>query len=1409
MDTKENNKGITLVSLIVTVIVLIILASITLVTLVGENSLIFRAKEAKKDTERDLIQRKVEMIALKSYGPDGYLNVEEFKENIHIEIPEAIVEGDKCPITVTVDDNVIIIDDEGDVDIPTNNFIVTLSQDTYIYDGTEKRPEVTVKDGDKILVEGTDYTVKYINNINVGTATVVVTGQGDYDAIKKVNFTIKPAKMATVTTNNRTYNGQTQIGVTGSNIVYEGTKEAIDAGKYTVTVKPITDYTWADGTTEAKTIEWEIVAKSISVEWESKTIFLYNGKEQAPSASATSGVSGEVINIERTTAIEAGEHTSTASISSVTGGRAKKENYILIGNTKQYEINGYSYTIKYNGNGATEGLTEDSEHLYGEEKALTSNGYIREYTVTYNHNYSESTDTNRTATYTFNGWATTAEGEKVYDNNQKVINIGTSNGEIVNLYANWSSSSVSYKPTRIGYTFTGWYKEAECTNRVSDGNSYTPTEDVTLYAGWMANTQMITYNSNNYITGLENIGNTAAHRMHYSVNNKVVTVTADLDDGYGYINARVYLDANKTYVFNCDTNGTWGIGATNVEAFVTLVGQEGTWSHMASNENFEFKPKATGEYYVRLDVNAKGQTYNFSNIEIREKDEIKVTTYGETLGTLPSRSRNGFTFAGWYTAPVGGTQITSNTKVTESTTYYAHWTANNYTITYDQNYYEPNLWKDSTDLSVYKSWSTIPTSQTIIEDRNVLHGQIVKFVMPAGQQGGPYYFYDISNGKLTEGKQYTWSVYIKSNTNKALLIGSQQGGRKNVNVTNNWQKVTLTFTANATGNGTFSFYPATTNDAWSAGDELYIHSLEIMEGTPTHTTVTKAYGTNLGTLPAPTKAGYSFEGWYTAPTGGTLVNSMTTVPMANTTYYAHWRKTTANSYTATFNSNGGTTANPATIIKESGAQLGTLPTTSRINYTFAGWFTAASGGTQISTTTTMGTANVTYYAHWVANPSVAITKNPTAATVVAGNPFTFSVTATGNGTLSYQWYSATSSTAAGTAIAGATSATYTATSSSGLNGKYYYCVVTSKVDSSTKTATSGRALLTVQAANYSTVKSNVTTYYNTLATAIAGATSGGGDTGGGTITVLNNVTDNSAASTNKTIAINTNGKTLNRNTSVITTGGTLIIKGTGAIANSAGNEITLRGNGGNIIINDSPTIYSDAYKGIYTSKGSTGTLTINGGYVTSYNTAITIEGNGNVVINNAKVVSIGEGNGIAHRAASTGTITITGTSKIGNKGINKECGILETSQADLNIQGSSIISSWGNVIKRTGTGRINLTGACSLYAGGSEDVWGDGTKGYSAIALYAAGCTVTFNSTGDFFAAGPYVATAMENTATFNVTKGHFASRSNKYMFYKSSANVTSYVASETKVNKNFKLVYVDEVTTEVYKSCYSYNKGV
>ena len=67
---------------------------------------------------------------------------------------------------------------------------VTLSQTYYKYDGTAKKPTVTVTLGGKTLINGTDYTVAYTNNTSAGTAKVTVTGKGNYKGIYSVSFTI-------------------------------------------------------------------------------------------------------------------------------------------------------------------------------------------------------------------------------------------------------------------------------------------------------------------------------------------------------------------------------------------------------------------------------------------------------------------------------------------------------------------------------------------------------------------------------------------------------------------------------------------------------------------------------------------------------------------------------------------------------------------------------------------------------------------------------------------------------------------------------------------------------------------------------------------------------------------------------------------------------------------------------------------------------------------------------------------------------------------------------------------------------------------------------------------------------------------------------------------------------------------
>lgn len=69
----------------------------------------------------------------------------------------------------------------------------TLSETEFVYNGQEHKPEVTVKYNSDTLKSGTDYTVKYENNIEVGTARAVITAAGDkYEGTVTVSYVIVP-----------------------------------------------------------------------------------------------------------------------------------------------------------------------------------------------------------------------------------------------------------------------------------------------------------------------------------------------------------------------------------------------------------------------------------------------------------------------------------------------------------------------------------------------------------------------------------------------------------------------------------------------------------------------------------------------------------------------------------------------------------------------------------------------------------------------------------------------------------------------------------------------------------------------------------------------------------------------------------------------------------------------------------------------------------------------------------------------------------------------------------------------------------------------------------------------------------------------------------------------------------------
>ncbi len=92
--------------------------------------------------------------------------------------------------------------------INTQEITVTKPADSQ-YDGNEHKNKPTVKDGEKVLVEDTDYTLYYSEDvINAGTVTVTITGKGNYSQETTVDYQITPRTVKlTSGSDSKTYDG--------------------------------------------------------------------------------------------------------------------------------------------------------------------------------------------------------------------------------------------------------------------------------------------------------------------------------------------------------------------------------------------------------------------------------------------------------------------------------------------------------------------------------------------------------------------------------------------------------------------------------------------------------------------------------------------------------------------------------------------------------------------------------------------------------------------------------------------------------------------------------------------------------------------------------------------------------------------------------------------------------------------------------------------------------------------------------------------------------------------------------------------------------------------------------------------------------------------------------------------------
>ena len=525
----------------------------------------------------------------------------------------------------------------------------------------------------------------------------------------------------------------------------------------------------------------------------------------------------------------------------------------------------------------------------------------------------------------------------------------------------------SSKPTRTGYTFTGWNTKADGTGtNYSAGGSYTANTGVTLYAMWKANPTVLSSNSSNNAvisdggemkyytftpteTGTYVIYSTGSEDTKVYLYNSSGSELANNDDGGEGNNFRLqynltagttykygvrYYNSSKTgtipfkfgkvYTVTYNANGGSGVPSSQTKDYGTALTLSSTaptrtgytflgWSTSSTATSATYQPGDTFTTNANTTLHAvwKANTYTviFYTVGGTCSTDNKTVTYDSTYGALPNPIKNGCIFDGWYTLSTGGTKITSSTKVTitANQALYAQWKGNTYSVTFD---------------SCGGTCST--SSMNVVYDS--LYGEL-----PVPTKTG-YSFDGWYTAIAGQG-----GTHISSSTTVYIA--------ENHTLYAHWTANTYTVKYNANGgSGTM----ANSSHRYDVSKALTSNSFA--------------------------KGGYTFVGWATSSsattatyTNGQSVKNLTSTNGATINLYAVWSEIPT--YTINYNANGGSGA-PSSQTKTKDVTL-TLSSTqpTRTGYTFLGWSTSS---TATSATYQPGgsfttNADTPLYAVWKAN----------------------------------------------------------------------------------------------------------------------------------------------------------------------------------------------------------------------------------------------------------------------------------------------------------------------------------------------------------------------------------------------------------------------------------------------------------
>ena len=536
--------------------------------------------------------------------------------------------------------------------------------------------------------------------------------------------------------------------------------------------------------------------------------------------------------------------------------------------------------------------------------------------------YSFTSSTTMYAQWTINSYAVT------FDNNT-----GSGSMSIQNSNYNVAANLTSNTFTKTGYTFAGWNSAADGSGTsYTDAVSYSFVSSVTFYAKWMINSYTVTFDAN---TGS---GSMSIQNSNYNV---AANLTGNTFTKTGYTFAGWNTSAD-------------GLGTSYTDAV-----------------SYSFTSSVT--LYAKWAINSYTITFSVDG----GSSVTAITQNFNTSVSIPDApTKTGYTFGEWYSDAELTSTYTFTTMPASDITLYAKWAIDSYAVTFDNNTGTGSMSIQNSNYNVAANL----TGNTFTKTGYTFAG----WNTSADGLGTSYadavsYSFTSSVTLYAQWTINSYAVTFDNNTGTGSM--SIQNSNYNVaaNLTSNtFTKTDYTFAGwNTAADGSGTSYTDAVSYSFTSSVTLYakwaINSYTItfsVDGGSSVTAITQNYGTSVSAPSAPTKTGYTFDGWY-SNAGLTSAYTFTTMPASDIMLYAKW---TINSYAVTFDNNTGTGSMSIQNSNYNVAANLTSNTFTKTGYTFAGWNSAANGsGTDyVNAASYSFTSSTTMYAQWTIN-SYAVT----------------------------------------------------------------------------------------------------------------------------------------------------------------------------------------------------------------------------------------------------------------------------------------------------------------------------------------------------------------------------------------------------------------------------------------------------